>query len=71
MFADHFILGFRQIGLLGDLARRGHDLLAGCGVAPAAPSGWTFPVMLDTRCLRREGVFLLVSLSDLQRGEVS
>ncbi|MFJ2307763.1 hypothetical protein, partial [Streptomyces sp. NPDC087787] len=31
---------------------------------------WTFPVMLDTRCLRREGVFLLVSLSDLQRGEV-
>jgi hypothetical protein len=27
--------------------------------------------MLDTRCLRCEGVFLLVSLPGLQRGEVA
>ncbi|CAM5725823.1 hypothetical protein SHIRM173S_00697 [Streptomyces hirsutus] len=32
---------------------------------------WTFPVTLDTRCLRREGMSLLVPLPDLQRGQVA
>lgn len=47
---------------LGDDA--GDELL--CLLAP-----WTFPVTLDTRCLRCEGVSLLVPLPDLQWGQVA
>jgi hypothetical protein len=56
----------------GAVAGGGRSQFTELKTDPGAPGlEWSFPVILDTRCLRHEDVFLFEALPGLQRGEVA